>query len=240
MNFKGNRKAPQYAEDITLDEKVKTLPPDSIIAIGAAARFFYIGTAKEWLRTEKDMDRRTAEDKLKIWEETVKGKKLAAKRNGTVYIEPPKPEHIPFGGRKLLDAYKSITEKKLIIKIEGTETGNLSSLKDLSCMSEEDMAKDFIRKRYAFVDGRIVSKRAVENDGYEQIRELIINTRAQAFKMAYEDYLSRPTPENETKAACAELKLKDNTFRTLSAGLDSETIIRMIKEKAKQRYMMTD
>ncbi len=92
MNFKGNRKAPQYAEDITLDEKVKTLPPDSIIAIGAAARFFYIGTAKEWLRTEKDIDKRTAEDKLKIWEEAVKGKKLAAKRNGTVYIEPPKPE----------------------------------------------------------------------------------------------------------------------------------------------------
>lgn len=46
MNFKGNRKAPQYAEDITLDEKVKTLPPDSIIAIAHTAARRCCGRSK--------------------------------------------------------------------------------------------------------------------------------------------------------------------------------------------------
>lgn len=216
-----------------LSEKIKELPQDMLIAIGARAGFVFMGTVKEWGRLKERINQSALLDKYRVWENKCAEERSAAKLNKREYQEPPEPIHIPYEDREVLDAYNTTVDSKFVIVVEGNELGRSWTLSEWNGKSEEQMKREFIQSMYALKGGEVVRIAPYDDAGYERIREEIVSLRAQSYAWAYEAWLKEPNEKHEGDLMLAESRIKDSTFKTLCAGIEPDSLIKMIQKKAR-------
>lgn len=222
-----------------LNKFVETLDKSQRLAIGAKLAFVFIGTVSEWFQdmekvNDYELNRATKmlkylklryniDSRCNVGDEKKRRKRLLKYWKGRV------DAFKPFQNREIIERYVSKYDGRISILVEGEENGDFHTENEYKGISEEDVYKEFVRKRYKVDGKKVVAVNPVIDDSYERLRDEIIKAPAKMLKNSYAYFLKNPNQRAEVDYKICEHWFLTEAFEYLSPGINGYDLVNSIK-----------